>query len=88
LDEGTDLDALLGLVGVLLGGEEYLGDGEGEATQGVDLGRLGRSFGSGIGDIPPKLLLVGRAIGLLDGITRQLAPDLDAMEIVARHTRE
>ena len=88
VDEGTDLDALLGLVGVLLGGEEHLGDGEGEATEGVDLGRLGRSFGSGIGDIPPKLLLVGRAIGLLDGITRQLAPDLDAMEIVARHTRE
>ncbi len=87
VDEGTDLDALLGLVGVLLGGEEHLGDGEGEATEGVDLGRLGRSFGSGIGDIPPKLLLVGRAIGLLDGITRQLDPDLDAMEIVARHTR-
>ncbi len=87
IDEGADLDALLGLVGVLLGGEEYLGDGEGDATSSVDLGRLGRSFGSGISDIPPKLLLVGRAIGLLDGITRGLDPDLDAMEIVARYTR-
>ena len=86
VDEGTDLDALLGLVGVLLGGEEHLGDGD-EGESGLDLGRIGRSFGSGISDIPPKLLLVGRAIGLLDGITRQLAPDLDAMEIVARHTR-
>ncbi|QIN77307.1 hypothetical protein GBA65_00915 [Rubrobacter marinus] len=86
VDEGTDLDALMGLVGVLLGGEEHLGDGE--ATEGVDLGRLGRSFGSGISDIPPKLLLVGRAIGLLDGITRQLDAGLDAMEIVARYTRE
>ena len=87
IDEGADLDALLGLVGVLLGGEEHLGDGVGDADDGMDLGRLGKSFGSGIGDIPPNLLLVGRAIGLLDGITRQLDPDLDAMEIVARHTR-
>ena len=86
IEEGADLDALLGLVGVLLGGEEHLGDDD-DATDSIDLGRLGRSFGSGIGDIPPKLLLVGRAIGLLDGITRQLDPDLDAMEIVARHTR-
>ena len=87
IEEGADLDALLGLVGVLLGGEEHLGDGEGDATDSVDLGKLGRSFGSGISDIPPKLLLVGRAIGLLDGITRQLDPDLDAIEIVARYTR-
>ena len=88
IEEGADLDALLGLVGVLLGGEEHLGEGDGDDAGGMDLGRLGRSFGSGIGDIPPKLLLVGRAIGLLDGITRQLDPDLDAMEIVARHARE
>ncbi len=88
IEEGADLDALLGLVGVLLGGEEHLGDEEGDAADSVDLGKLGRSFGSGIGDIPPKLLLVGRAIGLLDGITRQLDPDLDAMEIVARYTHE
>ncbi len=87
IEEGADLDALLGLVGVLLGGEEHLGDGDEDATDSMDLGQLGRSFGSGIGDIPPKLLLVGRAIGLLDGITRQLDPDLDAMQIVARHTR-
>jgi predicted unusual protein kinase regulating ubiquinone biosynthesis (AarF/ABC1/UbiB family) len=38
-----------------------------------------------VGDLPPRLLLVGRAIGLLDGIARQLDPDLDALEIVARH---
>ena len=30
--------------------------------------------------------LVGRAIGLLDGITRQLDPEVDALEIVARYT--
>ena len=88
IEEGADLDALLGLVGVLLGGEEHLDGDEEDAAGSVDLGKLGRSFGSGIGDIPPKLLLVGRAIGLLDGITRQLDPDLDAMQIVARHARE
>ena len=86
VSDETNLDALLGIVGVLLGGEEHLGDGD-DATDGIDLGRLGRSFGSGVSDIPPKLLLVGRAIGLLDGITRQLDPDLDALEIVARYTR-
>ena len=89
IEQGADLDALLGLVGVLLGGEEHLGDEEEDAADsGVDLGKLGKSFGSGIGDIPPKMLLVGRAIGLLDGITRQLDPDLDAMQIVAHHARE
>jgi hypothetical protein len=38
-----------------------------------------------IGSIPLDLLLVGRALGLLDGITRQLDPDLEAMELVARY---
>jgi hypothetical protein len=28
---------------------------------------------------------VGRAIGLLDGIARQLDPDIDALEVVARY---
>ncbi|HEX6709151.1 MAG TPA: AarF/UbiB family protein, partial [Rubrobacter sp.] len=77
IGEDTDLDTLLKLVGVLLGGER----------QGSDLGGFGLKLGASVGDIPPKLLLVGRAIGLLDGITRQLDPDLDALEIVGRHTR-
>ena len=91
LDAGdeADLGALLQLVGVLFeGGIE--GD-TGDITEAVtidvaDLGSFGESLGSGIGDIPPKLLLVGRAIGLLDGITRQLDPELDALEIVGRYT--
>jgi hypothetical protein len=29
------------------------------------------------------LILVGRALGLLDGITRQLDPQLNAMEAIA-----
>ena len=44
------------------------------------------SFGS----IPVNLLLVGRALGLIDGITKQLDPELDTLEIIAhyvwRHT--
>jgi predicted unusual protein kinase regulating ubiquinone biosynthesis (AarF/ABC1/UbiB family) len=76
--EDTDYLTLLGLVGVLLGGEE------GETD---DLGDLGRKLGASVGDLPPRLLLVGRAIGLLDGISRQLDPDLDALAIVARYAR-
>ena len=78
INEDTDLDTLLKLVGVLLGGERQ--------ESGTDLGGFGLRLGASVGDIPPKLLLIGRAIGLLDGITRQLDPDLDALEIVGRHT--
>jgi predicted unusual protein kinase regulating ubiquinone biosynthesis (AarF/ABC1/UbiB family) len=76
--EDTNLDVLLAVVGVLLGGER-------QGSSGVDLGGFGLELGASVGDIPPKLLLIGRAIGLLDGITRQLDPDLDALEIVCRH---
>ena len=72
VDENTDLDTLLSLVGVLLD--------EGKAA-GSD--NAIRRLGASVGDIPPKLLLVGRALGMLDGITRQLDPELDALEIVA-----
>ena len=78
VDEDTDLTTLLGLVGVLLGEER-----EG---LGANVEDLGRTLGASVGDIPPRLLLVGRAIGLLDGISRQLDPEIDALEIVARHT--
>ncbi len=81
IDEDTDLETLLGVVGVLLGTDETPGGDE-----ALDLGDFGRRLGASVGDIPPKLLLVGRAIGLLDGITRQLDPDLDTLEIVGRHT--
>ncbi|HEV2742712.1 MAG TPA: AarF/UbiB family protein, partial [Rubrobacter sp.] len=74
---GTDVETLLGVVGVLLGG------GREEARP--ELGELGRGLGASVGDLPPRLLLVGRAIGLLDGITRSLDPDLDVLEIVARY---
>ena len=54
---------------------------------GADVGELGLKLGASIGSIPVELLLVGRAIGLIDGIVRGLDPDLDATSIVARHAR-
>jgi predicted unusual protein kinase regulating ubiquinone biosynthesis (AarF/ABC1/UbiB family) len=74
---GTDLETLLGVVGVLLGG--------GRDEVRPELGELGRGLGASVGDLPPRLLLVGRAIGLLDGITRTLDPDIDVLGIVARY---
>jgi fatty-acyl-CoA synthase len=35
--------------------------------------------------IPTDLLLVGRTLGLLDGITKQLDPSMDTMEIVSHY---
>jgi predicted unusual protein kinase regulating ubiquinone biosynthesis (AarF/ABC1/UbiB family) len=87
LAPGANLDTLLGLVGVLLGnnhGEPANTEGNGG---GMDLSRFALDVGSSIGDIPNDLLLVGRAIGLMDGINRQLAPDLNAVEIVARYVQ-
>lgn len=72
LDEQVDITSLMQLVGVLLGEEP--------TSSAVDVGvRLSRS----VGHIPVDLLMVGRALGLLDGITKQLDPDLDTLQIVA-----
>lgn len=84
LDPNLGLDTLLGLVGVLLGGDR----GEGSDGGGTNLGEFGLSLGVSIGHIPNDLLLVGRAIGLTDGITRQLDPDLDTISIVARYAQD
>jgi len=77
LDEQVDITTLLQLVGVLLGGEQ--------ASNGADVVDVGMRLSRSIGNIPVDLLLVGRALGLLDGITKQLDPDLDTMEIIARY---
>ena len=44
---------------------------------------MGQSLGRGIGYIPADLILVGRALGLLDGVTKQLDPDMRTLDIVA-----
>ncbi|MDQ3911335.1 MAG: AarF/UbiB family protein [Actinomycetota bacterium] len=84
LSPDLDLQILLGLVGVLLGGDS----GEAAHGEGANLGQFGLRLGASVRHIPNDLLLVGRAIGLVDGITRQLHPDLDTIEIVAQHAQD
>ena len=75
-----DITTLLNLVGVLLGNNQR--GGSGEDVNAVD---VGMQIGKSVGTIPTDLLLVGRALGLLDGITKQLDPNMDTMEIVAHY---
>jgi predicted unusual protein kinase regulating ubiquinone biosynthesis (AarF/ABC1/UbiB family) len=71
---------LLNLVGVLLGKEQ-----PDENAEEADAFAVGMQIGKSIGSIPTDLLLVGRALGLLAGITRQLDPAMDTLEIVAHY---
>ena len=80
LDGEVDITTLLNLVGVLLGNNQ-----PGESGEDVDEVDVGVQIGKSIGTIPTDLLLVGRALGLLDGITKQLDPSMDTMEIVAHY---
>jgi predicted unusual protein kinase regulating ubiquinone biosynthesis (AarF/ABC1/UbiB family) len=79
-DQQVDISTLLQLVGVLLGGEQDKTD--------MDTLEVGQQLGKSIGQIPVELILMGRALGLLDGITKQLDPELDALEIVAGYVPE
>jgi ubiquinone biosynthesis protein len=82
-DEEVDFTSLLQLVGVLLGNDPA---SESNETAGdVDAVDAGMQIGKSIGTIPIDLLLVGRTLGLLDGITKQLDPSMDTMEIVAHY---
>ena len=83
-----DLDTLLGLVGVLFGSDQTGVEEGGGDGAGADLPQFGLKLGASIGHIPNDLLLVGRAIGLIDGITRQLDPDVDTIEIVACYAQD
>jgi predicted unusual protein kinase regulating ubiquinone biosynthesis (AarF/ABC1/UbiB family) len=76
LDGDLDVTTLLGLVGVLMGG----GQGSPPSTTAI-----GRQLGKSIGHIPTDLILVGRALGLLDGVTKQLDPNLNALEAIASY---
>jgi len=84
LGPNLNLETLLGLVGVLMGGDR----GEEGGNGSMDLGEFGLNLGSSIGHIPNELLLVGRAIGLIDGTNRKLDPNLDTIEIVARYAQD
>jgi predicted unusual protein kinase regulating ubiquinone biosynthesis (AarF/ABC1/UbiB family) len=76
LERQVDIATLLQIVGVLLDRPQ---DHEG----GVSAVEMGQSLGRGIGFVPPDLILVGRALGLLDGVTKQLDPDTQTLEIVS-----
>ena len=80
LDQQVDISTLLQLVGVLLGGEQD--------KTAMDTLEAGQKLGKSIGQIPVELILMGRALGLLDGITKQLDPEVDALEIVASYVPE
>lgn len=73
LDERLDVTTLLQLVGVLLGNEQ----------EGASAAQVGQRLGKSIGHIPTSLILIGRALGLLDGVTKQLDPNLNALEAIS-----
>jgi predicted unusual protein kinase regulating ubiquinone biosynthesis (AarF/ABC1/UbiB family) len=75
LEGQVDIATLLQIVGVLLD--------QTQANSGVSAVEVGQSLGRGIGYIPADLILVGRALGLLDGVTKQLDPDVRTLDIVA-----
>jgi hypothetical protein len=79
----VDIFTLLQLVGVLLGNDQA--SESDERAGDVDAVTAGLQIGKSIGSIPTDLLLVGRALGLIDGITKQLDPNMDTMEIVAHY---
>jgi ubiquinone biosynthesis protein len=80
LEGEVDITTLLNLVGVLLGNDQ-----SSENREDVDAFDVGMQIGKSVATIPTDLLLVGRTLGLLDGITKQLDPDMDTMQIVAHY---
>jgi predicted unusual protein kinase regulating ubiquinone biosynthesis (AarF/ABC1/UbiB family) len=52
------------------------------ATGHADLTSVGRDVATSVGALPPQLIMVGRALALIDGIVRQLDPDLDVLSII------
>ena len=80
LEGEVDITTLLSLVGVLLGNQQ-----PDESSEDIDRFDVSMQIGKSIGTIPTDLLLVGRALGMLDSITKQLDPDMDTIQIVARY---
>ena len=76
LDDQLDVTTLLGVVGVLMGGQQDDASAAGVPT-------VGRQLSKSIGHIPTDLILVGRALGLLDGVTKQLDPNLNTPRAIA-----
>lgn len=83
LDAEVDHDTLRWLMGLLLGGQHLAALAGGEAVATPDAAQIGLQLGQRIGALRTDLLLVGRGIGLIDGLVRQLAPQLDSFQIMA-----
>jgi len=80
LEGEVDITTLLSLAGVLLGhGPDDTGDD-------VDAVGAGKQFVKSIGGLPTDLLMVGRTLSLLDGITKQLDPGMNIVELAARYS--
>jgi predicted unusual protein kinase regulating ubiquinone biosynthesis (AarF/ABC1/UbiB family) len=74
LPEGVDVPTLLHVIGVIFGG----------AGQQL-LGKVSSQLSETVGYIPTDLLLVGRALGMLNGISLQLDPDQETLKTVAAY---
>ena len=75
-DTGLDLTSLMEMASVLLGLNPLAGDTS-----------FGQQLTAQVGQIPVELITVGRALGLVSGITRALDPDLDTFAIAAAAAR-
>ena len=74
LSEGVEIGTLLQVAGIIFGGEEE-----------KNLMQIGGQLGRSVGEIPADLLLVGRALGMLNGICLQLDPKQDTLGTVAAY---
>ena len=79
LEGEVDITTLLGLAGVVLG------HGPDDAEEDADVVGAGMQFVKSIGGLPADLLMVGRALSLVDGITKQLDPDMNIVELAAQY---
>lgn len=74
VDQSADTLSVLQLAGVLFGME---------GAGGIET--LGQRVSAGLREVPEELVTVGRALGLLNGMVRELDPELESLEIVARY---
>ena len=50
-----------------------------------DLASVGRGIATTVGSLSPQLIIVGRALGLIDGIVQQLDPTIDVLSLIRRY---